>query len=483
MAESAHFSAQTQQLYQRLEDMRDMLQTAAPYFPDQVRERALADLEKVEKRLHIGGNFAVAALVGGTGSGKSTFFNALTGLEFADAGELRPTTERPTACAWSEEAVELLDYLEIERSRRIVHDSILTPTPAELEGLVLLDLPDHDSVKIGHSLLVGKILPLVDVLIWVVDPQKYADHLLHREYLEALADRADSMLVVLNQVDTLPAGGADRIIEDLRGLLIEDGLKDVPIYPVSALQGQGLEPVKAILQAAVQRPNITQMTAEAELAAISARLRVYVGEGEAELRGAPTADFAEKIFRASGLPSVVQSIHDSGKGWFRPAVSAPDRPSHTMTVAIRDAWEAHLVAGMPDLWEQALCRALPTPERMRKNYGLRLAKVPAKPVAHYPRWIFTLFAALLFAGGIAGAVLGIPWAGEPPRIALLVAASLGAFLLFRIGKYWLEYSAQRAAARYEARIQAEINSALEADLIAEPEKILALHRRAREILC
>ena len=72
-----------------------------------------------------------------------------------------------------------------------------------LDGLVLLDLPDHDSVRIEHRLEVDRLVEMVDMIVWVVDPQKYADAALHTRYLTPLASHSEVMTVVLNQVDRL----------------------------------------------------------------------------------------------------------------------------------------------------------------------------------------------------------------------------------------------------------------------------------------
>ncbi len=74
----------------------------------------------------------------------------------------------------------------------------------DLRGLVLLDLPDHDSTEVAHRLEVDRLVELVDVLVWVLDPQKYADAAIHDRYLRPLARHAEVMVVVLNQVDRLP---------------------------------------------------------------------------------------------------------------------------------------------------------------------------------------------------------------------------------------------------------------------------------------
>ena len=63
-------------------------------------------------------------------------------------------------------------------------------------GLILLDLPDFDSVRRDNRELVERMVGYVDVLVWVVDPQKYADAVLHHEFIEPLAAHGGTMLCV-----------------------------------------------------------------------------------------------------------------------------------------------------------------------------------------------------------------------------------------------------------------------------------------------
>ena len=65
---------------------------------------------------------------------------------------------------------------------------------------------------------VDRLVQLVDMLIWVVDPQKYADAALHDRYLIPLATHADVMMVVLNQADQLTPAERDQCLRDLRRL-------------------------------------------------------------------------------------------------------------------------------------------------------------------------------------------------------------------------------------------------------------------------
>ena len=67
------------------------------------------------------------------------------------AGVRRPTTSWTMACTWGDQgAEELLDWLGVPQRHQVRRDSMLDeprdPADSRLDGLVLLDLPDHDSV-------------------------------------------------------------------------------------------------------------------------------------------------------------------------------------------------------------------------------------------------------------------------------------------------------------------------------------------------
>ena len=57
-------------------------------------------MARAGERLRLGGDHTIVALVGATGSGKSSLFNALSGMEIADVGARRPLTSLPMACVW-----------------------------------------------------------------------------------------------------------------------------------------------------------------------------------------------------------------------------------------------------------------------------------------------------------------------------------------------------------------------------------------------
>ena len=142
---------------------------------------------------------------------------------------------------------DLLDWLDVPRRHLVQGDD-----PA-FNGLILVDLPDHDSTETAHRQEVDRLVRLVDMLIWVVDPQKYADAALHNNYLKPLAGHADVMLVVLNQADRLTGDQLRQAMRDLRKLLDFEGLGKAQLVAASALTGLGVESLRKTIAAAVGR--------------------------------------------------------------------------------------------------------------------------------------------------------------------------------------------------------------------------------------
>src|SRR5262245_33332534 len=209
---------------------------------------AEALLRRSGERMRMSASHTVVALAGGTGSGKSSLFNALAGASFSPLGVTRPTTRHAHACVWGMQgAAPLLDWLGVQRRHRYARASALDSGEAALDGLLLLDLPDHDSVVTASMAAVDRLSKLADMLIWVLDPQKYADAAVHNRYLIPLAGHAGVFTVVLNQIDLLTP---DQVVDcegDLRRLLDAEGLADTPLFPVSARTGAGLEALRALL--------------------------------------------------------------------------------------------------------------------------------------------------------------------------------------------------------------------------------------------
>ncbi|MCA0146995.1 GTPase [Blastococcus sp. LR1] len=255
------------------------------------------------------GDATVVALAGATGSGKSTLFNALSGSEVSTPGVRRPTTGVAHATVWGppdDGADRLLDWLEVPRRHRHA------PEPA-MDGLVLLDLPDHDSVRLEHRLEVDRLVGLVDVLVWVLDPQKYADAAVHERYLAPLATHAGVLLVVLNQVDRLDEPAARACLADLRGLLDREGLSETPLLAVSGRTGAGLSELRGQLARRVSARRAATERLLADVRAGGAALSAHCPDASGgRRRDRPVADeLTEALAGAAGVPTVTAAVERS----------------------------------------------------------------------------------------------------------------------------------------------------------------------------
>ena len=85
-----------------------------------------AVVDRAAARLRLSADHTVVAIAGATGSGKSSTFNALVGLDLAAVGVRRPTTSWASACVWGRDgADDVLDWLGIPERHRVVRDSML----------------------------------------------------------------------------------------------------------------------------------------------------------------------------------------------------------------------------------------------------------------------------------------------------------------------------------------------------------------------
>lgn len=194
----------------------------------------------------------VLALVGGTGVGKSTLLNALAGEQVSAASARRPTTTEPVAwipAGKTRELAELIAWLGITSVRE--HGGERMPDVA------VLDLPDIDSVAREHRARVDQLLPRVDAVVWVLDPQKYGDEVAHTPYLAEWGPRIARQIVVLNRADLLSPQEAARVRDDLRARLRSDGLLDADVAVTRARDGSaGIAALREWIESGVEAKRV-----------------------------------------------------------------------------------------------------------------------------------------------------------------------------------------------------------------------------------
>jgi hypothetical protein len=190
---------------------------------------------------------------------------------------------------------------------------------------VLLDLPDHDSVM-GHATnLVDQLVGLSDLIVWVLDPQKYADAAVHRRFLVPLAGHSEVIAVVLNQADVLSAGQIEDCVHDLRRLLDSEGLPDVQILVTSAKSGAGIEELRKLLIEAVTARKAATARISADVDKVVAKFEPYGATQPALEAGPPgsaeldhnhlppgtAAELAAEFATAAGVSAIGDALRSA----------------------------------------------------------------------------------------------------------------------------------------------------------------------------
>lgn len=473
----------------RTEDLAQALEIAGPRLDDATARRVGGAVDGVRERLALGVDHTIVGFAGGTGSGKSSLFNKVTTLSFADVGVKRPTTARVTACSWSQEADSLLDWVGVDRERRIVQSGELDGSDGhELAGLVLLDLPDHDSVEPAHREVVDRVLPMVDLLVWVVDPQKYADDALHSGYLREQVGSEASMVVLLNQVDTVPDVQRENLVADLRRLLADDGLRGVHVQEVSARSGEGVDEVRALLAEACARRSVAAGRAAAELDS-AARLLLAQTPAEVPWQMEPAVERElGALVTATGLDAVASQVGTAVRnGYGHPEVSPPDRDAIALS---RARWLTRAGASLRPGWQRALAGSVAGADALRTEVAgaMRAISLDAQgpAVARAMRraaWGLGAAAVLAAVAGVL-ALTGVLDVGGLWTAVLLAGAGVlaaGAVVTALGGVA----ARRRLARRREQEVGAAGRAALERVLtesLGEPtERLLLEHRKVREL--
>lgn len=112
----------------------------------------------------------VVGLFGGTGVGKSTLLNRLAGENIAKTGVVRPTSLEITAYLHDSREVDSLpDNFAVSNFNCIKHSN------RQLKDVMWVDMPDFDSDETQNRERVLQWIPHIDLLIYVVTPERYRD--------------------------------------------------------------------------------------------------------------------------------------------------------------------------------------------------------------------------------------------------------------------------------------------------------------------
>jgi predicted GTPase len=518
----------------------DVIAAAEGRIDPEVAGRAQVVAARAGERLRLSGEHTVVALAGATGSGKSSLFNAVAGADLSPVGVRRPTTSRAYACVWGVEgAAPLVEWLGVPRRQTAwQHSDLDLAQQGDLEGLVLLDLPDHDSTATEHRLEVDRLVELVDLLVWVVDPQKYADAALHERYLRKLAGHDAVTLVVLNQTDTLNPFAAAACAEDLRRLIDEDGLTRAKLMTTSARTGAGLDTLRTALADAVRRRRARNDRLVADVEAVADELSAEVAETTPPGIGRPQRDqLVHALADSAGVPVIGGAVEKSWEmrsagalgwpptRWLRRLRPDPLRRLHLdsgqrrevramvrssvpeptpvqrakVETAVRGVVDA-AAAGLPPRWQEAVRRAADQRAKdLRDELDVTVIRtdlgVDRTPLwwrlAGVVQWMLVA-AALVGAGWLAllafGSYLRLPepttpdWHGFPVPTMLLVGGVLLGLLLAAAGRLLARAGARMRRRRAEGRLRAGIEEVADRLVIGPVEAELQRHETARTAL-
>ncbi|MGH8549143.1 MAG: GTPase, partial [Methylococcales bacterium] len=157
----------------------------------------------------------VVAFFGGTGVGKSTLLNRLAGHEVARTGVVRPTSREVSLYLHRS-----LDLHQLPENFPIEKVLIDRHSHDEMSIVLWIDMPDIDSTEKSNREMVLEWLPHIDLLVYVVSPERYRDETGWRLLLSEGSRHA--WLFIMNQFDR---GDASQL-KALYRQLLDAGFKD-----------------------------------------------------------------------------------------------------------------------------------------------------------------------------------------------------------------------------------------------------------------
>lgn len=220
--------------------------------------------------------------VGGTGTGKSTLFNALCGAQISRVGVERPTTDVPVVYIHTnhspDETFPLSDVPnrgEQVESRNQGTSKHLVVSPHDRDDiahLALVDTPDLDSLDLENRRMAEDLYRLADMIIFVTSQEKYADEIPSR-MLGRVADEERPFFFLFNKAD--PESTREEIIDFFRkrGIDLDDNrVWLIPYTPVPS--PQRLADGESFVHFADRFHKIVQKESSLDFLAVQRKLRV-----------------------------------------------------------------------------------------------------------------------------------------------------------------------------------------------------------------
>jgi len=205
----------------------------------------------------------VVGFFGGTGVGKSTLLNRFAKEAIARTSAERPTSRDITVYVHQSISVDKLpDNFPMHKMRTKEHAN------QQYQHVMFIDMPDFDSVETANRELVDAWLPNLDMVLYVVSPERYRDDQGWRLLLTHVTQHA--WVFVMNHWDR----GVPEQFSDFSNQLAAAGLPDPIVFKTdsSAQSDANIDQFDA-LQQLIQETSDDSIVQSLEELGIVARLK------------------------------------------------------------------------------------------------------------------------------------------------------------------------------------------------------------------
>lgn len=407
----------------------------------------------------------VVGFFGGTGVGKSSLLNRLAGDSIARVGVERPTSREVSL--YAHESIQFDCFpgdLPVDRVTVAHHRN------ERLRQLVWVDMPDIDSAETANRELVLSWLPHIDLLIYVVSPERYRDDCGWRMLMDERGTHAWAF--VMNQWDH----GHPVQLQDFTALLYDSGFAEPYLFRTQCAEHGGataldddFEALAKLIEELADKHLVDQIDSRAfeyRCRRLQARLSILAGRldrgndwGELQTRWSSQWETVRNDIRA-GLAWVTErAATDFLEGRLK-SLGSPSAPANLESAHINAVWDpwAHqrwedmltalaVEADARQLPRQPLARALTPLARsagdvIGKRVEERLRGALARPGNRIQRilcrlsWILSLILPLAAGGWVTFNVVAFYYRSSAEHLGYL-GVDFAVHSVLLIGLAWL----------------------------------------------